>query len=822
MLTPFRLAPIRFTPFAPAFAIIGCFFALGCFDTVEAQSLTVSTTNLAFSAAQGASPAGSQSVSVGSTGGNVSFIISSSATWLGASTGPFNGDGGTSGETLTVQVTSTSLASGSYTGTITLTPTNGTAVATISVSLSISGTGTQTSAISASPQQLAFDFELNQTAPPAQTTQIVSSGISLPFSFSTNSGPVSPNCPGGWFKAAVSSNSTPATLTVSIVTSGVGAGTCTGNIALNSTTPSNGTTTFLVGVTLYASSSPLLNISIPAGMQTLTLQQGVKPAQFGPTTGNPLELTSSDPNTQLPFTVTYSPTNSWLSVSPLQGTTPLGLNVEIFPGAALAVGNYTGSITITSQGLLNNVETIPIALTLTPFSSVTVSPSGTQNFNELQGGSLPSPLTLTLTGAADTSPSFTTSVIQGSGGQWLGVSPASGSLIATPTTSTGSVTLSVLQNNLAQGVYSSQAVISFNNSAIPQILISVSLTVGAPAAALVATPPSLSFSYQSGGTTPPGSQAISITNPATGSLPYTVASISDNWIAVSPTTGNTPGTVTVSVNPQSLQPGSYNGSFVLTSSGVSTTVPVSLFVSASTTPQPFIISNAASGGGGQLSPGEIITIKGSGLGPGTPMSFTVNTLANPTLGGVQVTFNGYSGTLLYVSSTQINVTVPYEIAGTASASIVVNYQGAQSAPISEPVGTASLGLFTDNATGSGQAAVVNQNNTFNTAATPAPEGSYISVYATGGGQTNPTSTDGEVSSSTSLLPLVLQQYVTATIGGKAAPILFAGAAPGDVTGVVQFNIQVPTGITGSALPIVVTINGPAGVQSQAGATVAVQ
>jgi len=278
--------------------------------------------------------------------------------------------------------------------------------------------------------------------------------------------------------------------------------------------------------------------------------------------------------------------------------------------------------------------------------------------------------------------------------------------------------------------------------------------------------------------------------------------------------------LTISVSPQSLQPGNYSGSFILTSPGApNTTVNVALFISASSSPQPFIISNAASGVGGQLSPGEIITIKGSGLGPGTPVSFTVNSLTNPVLGGVQVTFNGISGTLLYVSSTQINVTVPYEISTSATASIVVTYQGVQSSPISQPVAATSPGLFTDNSSGSGQAAVVNQNYTYNTPATPASQGSYISVYATGGGQTNPTSSDGEVSPTTSLLPLVLQGSVTATIGGKPATVTFVGAAPGYVTGVVQLNIQVPTGVTGTALPILVTING---LQSQAGATVAVQ
>jgi trimeric autotransporter adhesin len=281
------------------------------------------------------------------------------------------------------------------------------------------------------------------------------------------------------------------------------------------------------------------------------------------------------------------------------------------------------------------------------------------------------------------------------------------------------------------------------------------------------------------------------------------------------------------VSPQSLQPGSYSGSFTLTAPNVATTtISVALFISASTTPQPFIISNSASGVGSSLSPGEIITIKGSGLGPGTPVSFTVSSLTNPILAGVQVTFNGFSGTLLYVSSTQINVTVPYEIAGSSTASIIVSYQSVPSSPITQPVAAASLGLFTDNATGSGQAAALNPNSScaqppcYNTAATPVIEGSYVSIYGTGGGQTSPASTDGEVTPG--LSNLVFAQYVSATIGGKAAPILFAGAAPGSVTGLVQFNIQVPTGVSGSALPVVVSITGPVTTQSQANATIAVQ
>jgi trimeric autotransporter adhesin len=816
MLTLYRLAPVRFT----SFAMMMSFVVLGLFDTAKAQSLTVSPSSLTFTTAQGGNPSNTQTVNVTSTGGTLNYLISTNATWISASTGPFNGTGGSAPDALTVEILSSSLPSGNYTGTITLAPANGTAAASIAVSLTVSGSGTTTSFISATPSQLSFAYELHEAAPPNQSTQIVSNGISLPLTFGTNYG----NCSSNWFQASLSTNSTPATLTISINTANLTAGSCTGNVSLNSTTPTNGSTSTLVGITLFISSSALLNISVPAGLQSLTLQQGGRPVQFTTTNNppNPLTLTSSDPTTQVNFTLTTSSTDGWLTASPTSGTTPANINVEIVPGTVLAVGTYNGSITVTSSGLLNNSTTIPITLTITSSNSISVSPSGSQSFTELQGGTLPNPITLTLTGAAAQNSTFTTSVIQGSGGAWLQVTPANGALTGTPTSSSALVTLSVAANVLTQGTYSSQAVITFQSSSIPQILISVSLTVQPPASQMVATPSAVTFSYQAGAAAP-AAQSITITNPAGSQINYTVASVSDSWFSVSPSSGSTTGTVTVSVSPQSLQPGSYNGSFTLTAPNVTTlTVPVSLFVSASTTPQPFIISNAASGVGSQLSPGELITLKGSGLGPGVPVSFTVASLTNPTLSGVQVTFNGYSGTLLYVSSTQINVTVPYEIAGTASATIVVTYQGLQSSPITQPVAAASLGIFTDNATGMGQAAVINQNYTYNTAATPAPEGSYISVYATGGGQTAPASTDGEVTPTLGVSPLVLQQYVTATIGGKPATVAFAGAAPGDVTGVVQFNIQVPTGISGSALPIVISISGPTSTQSQTGATVAVQ
>jgi uncharacterized protein (TIGR03437 family) len=807
MLTLLRLAPHRFKSFK-TLALMAGLLGLGTFDTVQAQTLTVSATTLSFTAVQGSNPNPATQQVV--TGGSGNFIISTNASWIFASTGAFNGNGGTAGETLTVQINSTSLSSGSYNGTITLTPTNGNAAVTITVNLTVSGSGgNTTSVLSASPSQLSFAYQLTKAAPASQTVQILSSGIALPFSFSTTTAPTL-NCTQTWLQVTSGTNTTPGALTVSINTTGLSPGTCTGSISVTSSTQGNGTTTTQIGVTLFISSSALLNVNIPTGLSSVTLQQSGRPVQYV------IGLTSSDPNVSVAWTATVPGNPPWLALSPSNGGTPGSINVQITPGTVIPVGTYSGSVVITSPGLFNNSLTIPITFKLNPSSTVTVS-STSVGFSELQGGSLPAPQTVTLSGSV--SSVFTAAVTTSTGGTWLQVSPTSANLTANVDST---LTLSVLPNTLTPNTYQSQVTVTFQNSSIPSIVISVALTVGGPASALVPSPSTLAFSYQAGGTAP-ASQIVTITNPAAASVPFTVGSISDSWLSVTPSSGNTPANLAVSVAPQSLQTGSYNASFTLTSPGLaSITVNVSLFVSASSTPQPFIIGNSASGVGVQLSPGEIITIKGSGLGPGNGVSFTVNAQGgvNSILAGVQVFFDGIPGTPIYVSSTQINVIVPYGIAGKTQTTIVVSYGGASSTGITQPVGPTSLGIFTNNATGSGQAAALNSNYTYNTATTPALQGSYVAVYATGGGQTIPGSVDGEVSPTATVLYLAAQSQVTATIGGKPATVLFAGAAPGYVTGVVQFNIQIPIGVSGSALPLVVSING--GTTSQTTSTLAVQ
>jgi uncharacterized protein (TIGR03437 family) len=132
----------------------------------------------------------------------------------------------------------------------------------------------------------------------------------------------------------------------------------------------------------------------------------------------------------------------------------------------------------------------------------------------------------------------------------------------------------------------------------------------------------------------------------------------------------------------------------------------------------------------------------------------------------------------------------------------------------EPLEPAAPGINTANSNGTGHANAINQEGGPNSASRPAPAGSVLTLFLTGEGQTIPGGIDGKISGSPAPSP---QQDVAATIGGKAAAVQYAGGVPGAVAGVMQLNVQVPSGVSGSAVPVVVSIGG---VPSQPGVTVA--
>jgi uncharacterized protein (TIGR03437 family) len=431
--------------------------------------------------------------------------------------------------------------------------------------------------------------------------------------------------------------------------------------------------------------------------------------------------------------------------------------------------------------------------------------------------------TYTMGGASPAAQNIT---VANSGGGTLTWSALSNMPWLSVFSSTTGLTISVNPSGLSTGPHVGAITVSASGATNSPDTISVTLTVNAapPSPSLSLSTSKASFTYTLGGS-PPASQAVSITNAGTGTLAWSAASGS-SWLTVSPSSGTGSGTLTLGITTAGLTAQTYTGAVTVTASGATNspqTISVTLVVNPAAA-SPVVVSavvNAASWTGSAIAPGELVVLGGTMLGPSTGVAGTVDPSTGKMvsqLAGTTVLFNGVAAPLLYTSATQVNAIVPYETAGCTQATLQVQYQGVLSSSLTLPCATAAPGIFTFNASGAGPAAAANQDGTFNGPSSPAAKGSYVTLYFTGGGQTNPAGVTGSITGTSTLKWLT--QNTTATVGGVAATVAFDGAAPTFVDGVLQLNIQLSASTpTGSALPVVIQVGSAS---SPATATLAVQ
>jgi len=242
-------------------------------------------------------------------------------------------------------------------------------------------------------------------------------------------------------------------------------------------------------------------------------------------------------------------------------------------------------------------------------------------------------------------------------------------------------------------------------------------------------------------------------------------------------------------------------------------------------PTIYAVTNAASYAFGSVSPGEMVTIFGTAIGPAAAAGATTDPSTDKlatTIGGVQVLFNGTAAPMIYASTTQVSAVVPYEMASVASPSVWIKYAGQTSNAYQLTTTTTVPGLFTQNASGSGPGAILNQDNSVNGPGNRAAKGSIAQVYMTGEGQTNPPSVTGAITTATLPPPQVTPAPalpIMVWIAGQSVPYTYAGEAPGLVAGMMQINVQIPSNAPSGALSIVVSIGGNT---SQNGVSVSVQ
>jgi hypothetical protein len=192
-----------------------------------------------------------------------------------------------------------------------------------------------------------------------------------------------------------------------------------------------------------------------------------------------------------------------------------------------------------------------------------------------------------------------------------------------------------------------------------------------PSPVLSVAPLTLSFTESQGGSLP-ASKTVSVTNTGTGTLSYTAQSDS-TWLAVTPASGNAPGTLTASVS--ALTAGTYTGHITVTASGASQspqTVTVTLTVSAPPPPNPVLsLSNISlsftEAQGGAIPAAQTVTVSNTG---GGTLSFTTQS------DSTWLTVTPASGN----APASLTVAVSAETAGTYTGHVTVTAPGANSSP----------------------------------------------------------------------------------------------------------------------------------------------
>jgi uncharacterized protein (TIGR03437 family) len=772
-------------------------------------------TSLSFPYQNGqAIPASVQLKIASSTGAPLNFTATPGETTCVASNWLIlNGTAGTAvtGSTdaaLVVSVNPSGLAAGSCTGSITFTGTvasTGAAVTTVSVPVTLYVSNT--ALLMLTPPSLNFNVAVGATMPSTKDLTLSSSSPTDQLTYAVS---VPTPGSGNWLFVGQQSGTTPGTaIPVFVIPGQLAAGTYSGSVVISAVGP---------GGAAVANSPITVPVTLTVGAGTLFLSTSTVAYNYtlGGSAPPSQTVNISSTGSALNYTAVATSTGNWISVSPSSGNTGSNslLTINADGSKLTAAGTYSGVITVTAVGAANSPQTINV--TVTVVAGGIAAPGTTLTFNQVVGGAAPAAQTIAVTGSPG---SLNFTVATSSPATWLSVTPVSG---ATP----GSVQVQVDGAGLVAGRYTNGVVIASAGATGTPITVPVVLNVTA-AQTLSANPASLAFNYTIGQSAPiPQKLAIGATGSGVtivAQVQYSGASMG-SWLQVLPASGATPATLTVTADPGNLPAGSYNARIEIASSSAVGIFSVPVTFTVVEIPRPVVtaVANAANYSTGGISPGENIVIFGRGIGPAVIAGLTVsNGLVDTMAGSTRVLFDGVAGAMIYASSTQTSVMVPYGISGRSTTSVVVEFGGVASSPIAYNVVPSAPGIYTLNQQGTGAGAILNENGfTVNGPNTPAPRGSVVSVYMTGEGQTAPGGADGAV------IPPVLSALknpllkVTATVGGLPADVQYAGSAAGLVSGLMQVNLTIPANApVGAQVPILITVGSAT---SQPGVTIAVQ
>ena len=206
-----------------------------------------------------------------------------------------------------------------------------------------------------------------------------------------------------------------------------------------------------------------------------------------------------------------------------------------------------------------------------------------------------------------------------------------------------------------------------------------------------------------------------------------------------------------------------------------------------------------------VTPGQLISLFGTDLAPAIP--YVPPGGVEPSSSSLSVTFNGTPAPILYTSAQQVNLQVPYELAGQSSVEMQVTGT-LTTVPVSESLTLAvvqrqpSVFLTADalespvtGFTPCGSqvqlleaAVALNADGTLNDCTNPAVGGSIVTIFLNGLGPTTPAQITGAITAepAVSLTP-------AAAISGPSSQVtaIATTTVPGSISGLTQVQLQLP-------------------------------
>ncbi len=583
--------PVTLLPNSP---VANAAFSVPVYVTVNSSPFLAISPNVAFDWTVGQANAvvhsGSTNTMTINLTGNDSYTVASNQAWAVVSAPVPNSSAAVSTVTVSINTAAAPTAAGTATATITVTGLSG-EFATATVSLYVAAkpvvlfspasplSFTYYKGDTDSADVAPFNVTVTPTNTPENPTFALTATPDQPSWCTVTSGPGSVNNTGGPMKitldplgAALAVSATPYVCNITVA----GGASITSNV-------------FTISLTVAAQ---LLNAPVPNTFYFNMPTNATAPAnQNIAMTGKGTFLFNTTPTVVIPIGGT------WLGSSSVNLVNGAGTLTLTATDTGLGNGQYAGTVAYT--GPVGNPVPFNTAVYLN-VGTIGATPAS-ETFAYTIGYTTPASATVALASGQATGLGFTVS----STASWL-------TCTVNQTITPATLTVAYIPTGLtaAGSPYSGQCQITTTGSSNPVLAVPVTLTVTSEptlsASVAGGNNPAINLFGVLGGSNPTFTFTITGNGLPTGNtMPFSVTGVTStpSWLSVSPMTGNvgaggTPLLVTVSMAAlgAGAQPGTYDGSFMVSSPNSANALTVSVILTV-TGVQPFFLTEASVGGG---------------------------------------------------------------------------------------------------------------------------------------------------------------------------------------------------------------------------------